>query len=40
VGRGEVLGIVGPNGIGKTTFASIIAGRLQTDEDTLLTLKQ
>jgi ATP-binding cassette, sub-family E, member 1 len=32
VGRGEVLGIVGPNGIGKTTFASIIAGRLQTDE--------
>jgi ATP-binding cassette subfamily E protein 1 len=32
VGRGEVLGIVGPNGIGKTTFASITAGRLQTDE--------
>jgi len=32
VGRGEVLGIVGPNGIGKTTFASIIAGRMETDE--------
>ncbi|MCS6784336.1 MAG: ribosome biogenesis/translation initiation ATPase RLI [Candidatus Caldarchaeum sp.] len=30
--RGEVLGIVGPNGIGKTTFASVIAGVLQTDQ--------
>ncbi|MEM0350003.1 MAG: ribosome biogenesis/translation initiation ATPase RLI [Candidatus Caldarchaeum sp.] len=30
--RGEVLGIVGPNGIGKTTFASIIAGVQQTDQ--------
>lgn len=32
VARGEVLGIVGPNGIGKTTFAKIIAGRMGTDE--------
>ncbi|BAJ49943.1 ABC transporter ATP-binding protein [Candidatus Caldarchaeum subterraneum] len=30
--RGEVLGIVGPNGIGKTTFASIIAGVQETDQ--------
>ncbi|MEM0442542.1 MAG: ribosome biogenesis/translation initiation ATPase RLI [Candidatus Caldarchaeum sp.] len=30
--RGEVVGIMGPNGIGKTTFASIVAGRLETDE--------
>lgn len=32
VSRGEVLGIVGPNGIGKTTFASVIAGVIQTDQ--------
>ncbi|MCS7129032.1 MAG: ribosome biogenesis/translation initiation ATPase RLI [Candidatus Caldarchaeum sp.] len=32
VKRGEVVGVMGPNGIGKTTFASIIAGRLETDE--------
>ena len=28
----EVLGVVGPNGIGKSTFAKILAGRLDADE--------
>ncbi|WP_135826342.1 ribosome biogenesis/translation initiation ATPase RLI [Halorussus ruber] len=28
----EVLGIVGPNGIGKSTFAQLLAGRLEPDE--------
>ena len=30
--RNEVLGIVGPNGIGKSTFAKLLAGRLEPDE--------
>jgi ATP-binding cassette subfamily E protein 1 len=30
--RNEVLGIVGPNGIGKSTFAKILAGQLDADE--------
>jgi ATP-binding cassette subfamily E protein 1 len=28
----EVLGVVGPNGIGKSTFAQLLAGRLDPDE--------
>ena len=31
----EVLGIVGPNGIGKSTFARLLAGRLEPDEGSL-----
>jgi ATP-binding cassette subfamily E protein 1 len=33
--RDEVLGIVGPNGIGKSTFAKLLAGRLEPDEGEL-----
>jgi len=32
VNRGDVLGIVGPNGIGKTTFVKIVAGIETSDE--------
>ncbi|AKH96898.1 ribosome biogenesis/translation initiation ATPase RLI [Halanaeroarchaeum sulfurireducens] len=35
VHRNEVLGIVGPNGIGKSTFAKLLAGRLEPDEGDL-----
>jgi ATP-binding cassette subfamily E protein 1 len=31
----EVLGVVGPNGIGKSTFAKLLAGRLEPDEGDL-----
>ena len=31
----EVLGVVGPNGIGKSTFAKLLAGRLQPDTGAL-----
>jgi len=31
----EVLGVVGPNGIGKSTFAKVLAGRLDPDEGAL-----
>ncbi len=33
--EGEVLGAVGPNGIGKSTFAQLLAGRLEPDEGDL-----
>jgi ATP-binding cassette subfamily E protein 1 len=32
VRKGEVIGIVGPNSIGKTTFIRILAGEIQPDE--------
>jgi len=33
--EGEVIGVVGPNGIGKSTFAKLLAGRLDPDEGTV-----
>ncbi|WP_423751043.1 ribosome biogenesis/translation initiation ATPase RLI [Salinirarus marinus] len=33
--RSEVLGVVGPNGIGKSTLAKMFAGRLEPDEGDL-----
>ncbi|MDO5083901.1 MAG: ATP-binding cassette domain-containing protein [Arachnia propionica] len=35
VARGEVLGVVGPNGVGKSTAASIIAGQTPADWGTI-----
>ncbi|WP_417448729.1 ribosome biogenesis/translation initiation ATPase RLI [Halospeciosus flavus] len=32
INRNEVLGVVGPNGIGKSTFAKLLAGGLEPDE--------
>ncbi|AKB84140.1 ribosome biogenesis/translation initiation ATPase RLI [Methanococcoides methylutens] len=33
--EGEVIGIVGPNGIGKSTFVKILAGEIEPDEGEL-----
>ncbi|GGL34510.1 ribosome biogenesis/translation initiation ATPase RLI [Halarchaeum grantii] len=35
INRNEVLGILGPNGIGKSTFAKLLAGKLEPDEGDL-----
>ncbi|MEM2119023.1 MAG: ribosome biogenesis/translation initiation ATPase RLI [Candidatus Bathyarchaeia archaeon] len=32
--RGEIIGVLGPNGIGKTTFVKILAGIEETDDKT------
>ncbi len=36
--KGEVVGILGPNGIGKTTFIKLLAGQLKPDSDGFLTV--
>lgn len=36
--KGEVVGILGPNGIGKTTFIKLLAGQLKLDSGDLLAL--
>ena len=37
--RGDVAGILGQNGIGKTTFVKILAGQINTGEDAQLKLR-
>ena len=37
INKNEVVGIVGPNGIGKTTFMKILAGELKADKGELKT---
>ena len=36
--RGEVIGVVGPNGIGKTTFVRMLAGEVEPDEGRVMPL--
>ncbi|MGQ4892680.1 MAG: ribosome biogenesis/translation initiation ATPase RLI [Candidatus Njordarchaeia archaeon] len=31
INRGEIIGVLGPNGIGKTTYVKILAGKLEPD---------
>ncbi len=38
VKRGEVVGVVGPNGIGKTTFVKLLAGIEKPDDETTAAL--
>ena len=33
--KGEIIGILGPNGIGKTTFVKILAGEIKGDEGSI-----
>ncbi len=37
--KGEIIGILGPNGIGKTTFVKMLVGELDTDEGSGLDMK-
>lgn len=37
ISRGEVLGLTGANGIGKSTFARLLAGEIQPDEGSMET---
>ncbi|HLD56997.1 MAG TPA: ribosome biogenesis/translation initiation ATPase RLI [archaeon] len=39
LGEGEIIGILGPNGIGKTTFVNMLAGILKPDKGELLNLR-
>lgn len=39
ISRGQVIGIVGPNGIGKTTFVRLIAGQLEPAEGSVINMR-